>query len=88
MPGKIRPLTLCLIKYQDKILVGEGFDSKKNEVFYRPLGGGIDFGETGEEALIREFHEELAADLENVKYITTLENIYTYNGDPGHEIVL
>ena len=32
--------------------------------------------------------EELGAFLENVKYLTTLENIFTYDGKPGHEIVL
>jgi ADP-ribose pyrophosphatase YjhB (NUDIX family) len=86
--GKIRPLALCLIKYEDKLLVGGGYDAQKKETFYRLLGGGIEFGETGEEALIREFREELLTGLENVKYLTTLENIFTYNGKPGHEITL
>lgn len=86
--GAIRPLALCIVKYQDKILVGDGYDFKKNEVFYRLLGGGIEFGETGKEAVKREFKEELDIDLENVKYITTLENIFMYNGNPGHEIIL
>lgn len=85
---QIRPLALCIIKYQDKVLVGDGYDSKKDEVFYRLLGGGIEFGETGEEAVKREFKEELNTDLENVKYITTLENIFAYNGNSGHEIIL
>ncbi|HUC94955.1 MAG TPA: NUDIX domain-containing protein [Candidatus Saccharimonadales bacterium] len=88
LEGVIRPLALCIVKNQDKVLVGEGFDSKKNETFYRFLGGGIEFGEKGEEAIKREFLEELGAFLENVKYLTTLENIFTYDGKPGHEIVL
>lgn len=86
--GIIRPLALCIIKNQGKLLVGNGYDSKKNKNFYRLLGGGIKFGETGEEAVKREFREELNTDLENVKYLTTLENIFTYNGNPGHEIIL
>ena len=85
---KIRPLTLCIIKNKDRVLVSDGYDSKKGEVFYRLLGGGIEFGETGEEALNREFNEELDTELENVKYLTTLENIFTYNGKRGHEIVM
>ena len=48
---KIRPLTLCIIKNNDRVLVGDGYDSKKGEVFYRLLGGGIEFGEAAEEAL-------------------------------------
>lgn len=86
--GAIRPLALCIIKNQDRLLVSKGYDSKKNEVFYRLLGGGVEFGETGEKAIKREFKEELDTDLENVKYITFLENIFTYEGKPGHEIVL
>jgi len=83
----IRPLSLCIIKNKDRILVGDGYDSKKGDTFYRLLGGGIEFGEKGEEALNREFKEELDSELENVKYLTTLENIFTYNGKSGHEIV-
>jgi NADH pyrophosphatase NudC (nudix superfamily) len=86
--GTIKPKAFGIIKNQDRLLVFRAYDSKKCEVFYRLLGGGIEFGETGEEALRREFQEELATDLENVKYLTTLENIFTYEGEAGHEIVL
>jgi ADP-ribose pyrophosphatase YjhB (NUDIX family) len=84
----IRPLAVAIIKDKDRLLVTVGRDALKNESFCRLLGGGINFGETGEQALKREFHEELKTDLENIKYLTTLENIFTYQGDSGHEIVL
>ena len=45
MQIKIRPLALCIFLHQNKILVAEGYDPKKNQIFYRPLGGGIEFGE-------------------------------------------
>lgn len=86
--GAIRPLALCIIKNQDKILVMDGYDPKKDQVFYRFLGGGIEFGEHGEEALRREFQEELATGLENIKFVTAVENIFTFDGKRGHEIVL
>jgi 8-oxo-dGTP pyrophosphatase MutT (NUDIX family) len=41
-------------------LVAHGHDSVKSEDFYRPLGGGIEFGELSEAALRREIKEELA----------------------------
>jgi ADP-ribose pyrophosphatase YjhB (NUDIX family) len=88
MKGVIKPKAFGIIKNQDRLLVFRGYDSKKGEVFYRLLGGGIEFGETGEQALRREFQEELATDLENVKYLTITENIFTYEGEAGHEIVL
>lgn len=86
--GVIRPLALCIIRHEEKILVMDGYDPKKDQVFYRILGGGIEFGERGEEALKREFQEELSADLENIKFLTTVENIFTFDGKQGHEIVL
>ena len=86
--GKIRPLAVCIIKNGDKLLSSENYDSRKKEIFYRLLGGGIEFGEKGEEALKREFQEELGTDLKNVKYIETVENIFTYEGKMGHEIIL
>lgn len=86
--GVIRPITVCIVKNKDRLLASAGRDSVKKETFYRLIGGGIEFGETGEEALKREFQEELQTSLENVKYVTTLENIFTYEGQKGHEIVL
>lgn len=86
--GVIRPLAVCIIKNKDRLLAGVGRDSVKKQTFYRLIGGGIEFGETGEEALKREFQEELQTSLENIKYVTTIENIFTYEGQRGHEIVL
>ena len=85
---KIRPIAICICRDGDRILVGEGHDSKKGQTFYRPLGGTIEFGERGEETVRREFLEEIAADLTEVRYLGMLENIFTYEGRGGHEIVL
>ncbi len=62
----------------------------KKEYFYRPLGGGIEFGEPRQETICRELMEEInvEVDRESLKYLGTLENIFTFNGEPGHEIVL
>lgn len=86
--GVIRPVAVCIIRDKDRLLVTVSRDSVKKETFCRLIGGGIEFGETGEQALKREFQEELGQDLENVKYLTSMENIFTYEGQPGHEIDL
>jgi len=86
--GKIRPIAVCIIIEGGNILVQEGFDHVKNEVFYRPLGGKIKFGELGSMTVVRELFEEIEAELQDIRYLGTLESIFTYNGDDGHEIVL
>jgi hypothetical protein len=42
---KIRPIAICVFRHQNRILVIEAYDHIKNEKYYRPLGGGIEFGE-------------------------------------------
>jgi ADP-ribose pyrophosphatase YjhB (NUDIX family) len=81
-------LALGIIRRGDELLVAEGCDPTKHQTFYRPLGGGVEFGERTHDALIREFEEELDAALVNIRYLGTLENIFTYDGQPGHEIIL
>lgn len=84
----IRPIVIGIAIRDDRILAIDGFDTQKGERFYRPPGGGIDFGETSEAALRREFREELDVDVSPVGYLGALENVFSYEGRPGHEIVL
>jgi 8-oxo-dGTP pyrophosphatase MutT (NUDIX family) len=82
--GRIRPLALAIIWRGDEVLVQEGLDDKH----YRLVGGGIEFGEYGLDAIQREIQEELGAELVDVHYCQTIENLFVLNGNPGHEIVL
>ncbi len=85
--NRIRPLAICIFRKNDRILVAEGYDPVKNEHFYRPLGGGIEFGEYSEQTIHREVWEEIGAEVCELKYLGTLENVYVFNGTPGHEII-
>ena len=87
--NRIRALAICVFRHNDRILVAEGYDTAKGEVFYRPLGGGIEFGEWSEETICRELMEEIHVEVDesSLKYLGTLENIFTFNGIPGHEII-
>ncbi|WP_414529887.1 NUDIX hydrolase [Nodularia chucula] len=85
--GKIRVLALGLIRDGERIFVYEGYESVKQETYYRALGGGVDFGETSQAALQREFQEEIQAELTNIKYLGSIENIFTFNDQQGHEII-
>lgn len=87
-PNKIRPIAICVFRDDDRILAAEGYDSVKKQTFYRPLGGKIEFGEHGADTIVRELKEEIQAEVTNVRYIGTLENLFTYEGQRGHEITL
>jgi len=85
--NQIRPIAICVFSRNDKILVFEGYDPSKDQTFYRPLGGGIEFGESSEQTIHRELMEEIGAEVSALKYLGALENLYVFNGTPGHEIV-
>ena len=86
--NRIRPLAICVFRNNDRILVAEGYDPVKKQTFYRPLGGAIEFGERSEDTVRRELMEEIGAEVGEVWYLGTLENIFVFNGEHGHEIVM
>jgi len=76
-----------VFSHNGKILVCEGYDPTKGETFYRPLGGAIEFGEYSSDTVQRELMEEIGAEVKKLAYLGALENIFTFDGTPGHEIV-
>lgn len=86
--NRIRPLAICVFRKDNRILVAEGYDEVKKQTFYRPLGGAIEFGEQSEDTVRRELMEEIGAEVGEVWYLGTLENIFVFNGEHGHEIVM
>ena len=84
---EIRPIVLGIAIKDNKLLVGEGYDKVKGETFYRCLGGGIEFLETSDSALKREFMEEIHANITVGDFIGVCENIFTYQGKSAHEII-
>ena len=68
-------------------MVELGYDRVKGEHFYRAIGGGIHFGERAIDAARREWIEELGLELTDPRLVGAIENLFTYDGQPGHEIV-
>ena len=87
MDKPIRVVALCVLRRGGSILVFEGFDSHKGTPFYRPLGGGVERGETTQEACIREISEEIGLEVTDLQILEVVENIFTLEGELGHEIV-
>jgi ADP-ribose pyrophosphatase YjhB (NUDIX family) len=86
-PQVIRPIAIGLLFVDDALLVMRVADATGRLVGLRPPGGGIEFGESAEAALIREFREEFDAAVEILGLPSIFENRYVFNGRPGHEIV-
>ena len=83
---EIKIKAMCIFQKDGKILVSKHFDKVKNEYFYRVLGGGVNFSETSGAGVRREIQEELLSDIENLKLLDVIENIFTFEGSAGHEI--
>jgi ADP-ribose pyrophosphatase YjhB (NUDIX family) len=85
--GKIRTTAVCAIWRGAAVLVQEGTDPATGEIFYRLPGGGVEFGEYAVQAAVREIREELEAEIIDVRLLGVIENIFTFDGQPAHEIV-
>ena len=84
--NSIRVKVMCLITDGKRVLAGKGRDNVKNEDFSRVLGGSLNFGETVRDGVLREIREELNYEVENLKLVDVVENIFIYEGKKGHQI--
>ncbi|MHC5056548.1 MAG: NUDIX hydrolase [Planctomycetota bacterium] len=87
-PGVIRVIAVCVFRQGNAILVEEGRDPTKGETFYRPLGGEVEFGEPSRDAAAREVREEIGAEVRDARFLGAIESIFTFDGEPGHEIMI
>jgi len=85
--SRVRVVAICVFRHDDRLLVIEGFDKVKRSFYHRPLGGGVEFGETSQEAVQREIREETGQEITDLRLLGVLENLFVCDGKPGHEIV-
>lgn len=83
----IRVIAICLFRRGSDILVTEGLDTSTNRRYARPLGGGVELGETSEQAIVREIREEIGAEVRDLKLLGVLENLFELEGEQRQEVV-
>jgi 8-oxo-dGTP pyrophosphatase MutT (NUDIX family) len=86
-PKNIRVIAIGLAWRDGRLLATEVKTDRGTVQGVRPVGGGIEYGETREEALHREFMEELGAEISIIGPWHVLENFFEHEGVLGHEIV-
>jgi thiaminase/transcriptional activator TenA len=87
-PSAVRAIVLAVIRNRDRILLWEDFNPDSGEIVCVPLAGGLEFGESGAEAIARELREEIGATATRCDYFATIEDIFDWAGQKRHELHL
>ena len=86
--GAIRPVAAAVIRDGERLLVWEDNDPATGAVVSVPLAGGIEFGETGAEAITRELAEEIGRVPASVSFLGLFEEVFEWNRQRRHELWL
>lgn len=82
---QVKVIGICINRKQ--LLAAEIYNDAGEIKGVRPLGGHVEFGETRDQALSREFMEELGSEIVTAGEWRTYENIYRHEGKLGHEYI-
>ncbi|MFK7763568.1 MAG: NUDIX hydrolase [Roseobacter sp.] len=85
---EIRVKALGLHWRDRRLLAAEVLDDQRQVKGVRPLGGSVMFGETAQDAVVREFKEELDLDIQTAGSPFFMENLFTHEGSNGHEVLI
>ena len=70
-----------------QVLTISAQDPDKAEPHYGVPGGGVEFGETSDQALRREMREELGAEITDLDLLFVSEEIFAVQGQAYHTVV-
>ncbi len=76
----MRQAALCVFRRGDVFLVAEIRDPRSGIVLHRPPGGGVEEGESPEDAVRREIQEELGIALTDIRALGAINHVWHWNG--------
>lgn len=85
--GQVIKAMVLIRRARDGALLVSEEANPAGELFHRPLGGHVEFGEYALDTAHREFLEEIGQALTGVRLAGVLENIFVWGGEAKHEIV-
>jgi len=85
--GQVVKAMAVIRRPRDGALLVSEAANPAGELFHRPLGGHIEFGEYAEHTVRRELLEEIGQSLSEVTLLGVLENIFDWADSRAHEIV-
>ena len=85
--GQVVKAMVMIRRPHDGALLVSEEANPSGELFHRPLGGHVEFGEYALDTVHRELQEEIGQALTGVRLAGVLENIFQWGGATQHEIV-
>jgi ADP-ribose pyrophosphatase YjhB (NUDIX family) len=85
--GQVVKAMVVIQRSRDAALLVSEEANPSGELFHRPLGGHVEFGEYALNTVHRELREEIGQALAGVRLAGVLENIFVWGGATKHEIV-
>lgn len=85
--SSIRAKVVCVLRSAQRFLLLQITDPHDGRQMLIPPGGGVEFGERLDEAVVREVFEEVGLRIATPRRLGMLENLFSFAGKPEHELI-